>query len=276
MRIQNVVNLLNTMKKKKTPMTTPNQIKEVKRLLLEYNGEGVPDYDNILGLWIDAGSGGAGVNISDFFWEDWEDDDGVKHRGLIDKEYSPEEANLYPNAIKDKMRLIQPAKYKSEMFKALIEMMDQNLIEFPNEYDNRGYLMLMYDVNTKTGEKTPRYVEPSEKEVKDLAKQGIEIVQEKYHLSAEEEIALKQIDAMKTELVNIYRFKQSSGGDRFDLAPDSAKKMNDDRAYVAALAAYLLQQLRREHLVTRKRPSAANIIDQLPVTPRKGFNKLFG
>lgn len=276
MRIQNVVNLLNTMKKKKTPMTTPNQIKEVKRLLLEYNGEGVPDYDNILGLWIDAGSGGAGVNISDFFWEDWEDDNGVKHRGLIDKEYSPEEASLYPNAIKDKMRLIQPAKYKSEMFKALIEMMDQNLIEFPNEYDNRGYLMLMYDVNTKTGEKTPRYVEPSEKEVKDLAKKGIEIVQEKYHLSAEEEIALKQIDAMKTELVNIYRFKQSSGGDRFDLAPDSAKKMNDDRAYVAALAAYLLQQLRREHLVTRKRPSAASIIDQLPVTPRKGFNKLFG
>ena len=276
MRIQNVVNLLNTMKKKKTPMTTPNQIKEVKRLLLEYNGEGVPDYDNILGLWIDAGSGGAGVNISDFFWEDWEDDDGVKHRGLIDKEYSPEEASLYPNAIKDKMRLIQPAKYKSEMFKALIEMMDQNLIEFPNEYDNRGYLMLMYDVNTKTGEKTPRYAEPSEKEVKDLAKQGIEIVQEKYHLSAEEEISLKQIDAMKTELVNIYRFKQSNGGDRFDLAPESAKKMNDDRSYVCAMGAFLLQQLRREHLVTRKRPSAASIIDQLPVTPRKGFNKLFG
>ena len=32
MKIQNVVNLLNVMKKHKTPMTTPNQIKEVKRL----------------------------------------------------------------------------------------------------------------------------------------------------------------------------------------------------------------------------------------------------
>ena len=76
MRIQNVVNLLNVMKKKKTPMTTPNQIKELKRLLLAYNGESVADYENILGLYIDAGSGGAGVNISDFLWEDWEDENG--------------------------------------------------------------------------------------------------------------------------------------------------------------------------------------------------------
>ena len=50
---------------------------------------------------------------------------------------------------------------------------------------------------------------------------------------------------MKTELVNIYRFKQASGNDRFDLVPDKAGKLNDDRAYVCAMAAYLLQQLRR-------------------------------
>ena len=30
----------------------------------------------------------------------------------------------------------------------------------------------------------------------------------------------------KTELVNIYRFKQSSGKDRFDLAPEKANKMH--------------------------------------------------
>ena len=142
MRIQNVVNLLNVMKKKKTPMTTPNQIKELKRLLLEYNGHGAADYENILGLYIDAGSGGAGVNISDFLWEDWEDESGIMHRGLIDKEYSPEEARLYPNAITDKMRLIQPSKHKVEMFRALIEMMDMNLIEWPNEYDNRGRIRI--------------------------------------------------------------------------------------------------------------------------------------
>lgn len=276
MRIQNVVNLLNTMKKKKTPMTTPNQIKELKRLLLAYNGEGVADYENILGLYIDAGSGGAGVNISDFLWEDWEDDDGNVHRGLIDKDYSPEEAKLYPNAITDKMKLLQPTKYKVEMFKALIEMMDMNLIEWPNEYDKRGYITVMYDLNAKTGTKTPRYAEPTEKEVKELKKHGIEIIREQYSLDSDEEIALQQIDAMKTELVNIYRFKQASGNDRFDLAPDKAKKLNDDRAYVCAMAAFLLQQLRREHLITRKKPSTQSIIDKLQVTPSKPLNKLIG
>ena len=275
MRIQNVVNLLNVMKKKKTPMTTPNQIKELKRLLLAYNGEGVADYENILGLYIDAGSGGAGVNISDFLWEDWEDEDGNVHRGLIDKEYSPEEAKLYPSAITDKMRLLQPSKYKVEMFRALIEMMDMNLIEWPNEYDNRGYIMVMYELNTKTGVKTPRYIEPTEKEVKELNKKGIEIIREQYNLDRDEEVALKQIDATKTELVNIYRFKQASGGDRFDLAPDRAKKLNDDRAYVCAMAAYLLQQLRREHLVTRKKPNAQEILSKLQVNPGKPLDKLF-
>lgn len=273
MKIQNVVNLLNVMKKHKTPMTTPNQIKEVKKLLLAYNGEGVADYENILGFWIDAGSGGAGVNISDFFWEDWEDDNGIMHRGMIDKEYSPEEVRLYPNAIPNKMRLIQPTKYKVEMFRALIEMMDMNLIEWPMEYDNRGYITVMYDLNTKTGEKIPRYKEPTDKEVKSLEKSGIQIVREQYNLDQDEEIALKQIDAMKTELVNIYRFKQSSGGDRFDLPPGS--KLNDDRAYVCAMAAYLLQLLRRDHLVNKKRPSSANMLDQFKIRAPQSPNSLF-
>ena len=252
MRIQNVVNLINIEKRNKTPMTTPNQIKEFKKLLLAYNGEQAADYENIIGIGLDAGSGGAGVNISDFFWEDWVDDDGNTHRGLIDKEYSPEEVKLYPNAITDKMKLIQPSKYKVEMFKALIEMHDMNLIEWPAEYDGRGYIMMMYEQNTKTGIKTPRYSEPTEKEVKELSKKGIEIIREPYHLDYDEELALKQIDAMKNEIVNIYRFKQASGNDRFDLAPDKANKMHDDRAYVLAMAAYKLQQLRRAPLLKKK------------------------
>lgn len=276
MRVQNVVNLINLEKRNKTPMTTPNQIKELKRLLLAYNGEGKADYENILSMCVDAGSGGAGVNICDFLWEDWEDDDGNMHRGLIDKDYSPDEIGLYPNAIKDKLHLIQPSKYKVEMFTALIEMTNMNLIEWPSEYDNRGYIMLMYDYNTKTGSKTIRYNEPTEKEVKELAKQGIEIVREQYHLDADEEIALKQIDAMKTELVNIYKFKQSNGNVRYDLAPDKVGKLNDDRAYVAAMGAWVLQQLRRESLVTRKKPNHKQILDKLVVSNGKHIDKIFG
>lgn len=230
MRIANVVNLQNRLKKEKTPMTTPNQIKAVKDLLLTYNGTGVADYENILGLWIDAGSGGAGVNISDFFWEEWEDSNGLKHRGMIDAEFSSEEAPLYPNAIRDKMRLLQPSKFKVEMFRALIEMMDNNLIEWPHEYDGRGYLHMLYEIDTSTGVKTQRFTEPNEKECKELERRGIRLSREKYYLSEEEEASLKQIDAMKTELVNIYRFKQSNGGDRFDLAPDRQNQLHDDRA----------------------------------------------
>ena len=63
---------------------------------------------------------------------------------------------------------------------------------------------------------------------------------------------MKQIDALKTELVNIYRFKQSNGGDRFDLAPSVANKLNDDRSYVFVMACHFLQYLRREPLITRK------------------------
>ena len=252
MRIQNVVNLIDVEKRSKTPMTTPNQIKELKKLILAYNGEGYADYENILRIGIDAGSGGAGVQISDFLWEDWKDDDGNIHRGLLDKEYSPEAVSLYPNAIKDKLILIQPSKYKVEMYRAAIEMIDLNLVEFTAEYDNRGYITLIYELDTKTGKKTMRYQDPSEKEYKELSKNGIEIIRERYDLDYNEEIALKQIDAMKTELVNIYRFKQSNGSDRFDLAPAVSNKLNDDRSYVFVMACHFLQYLRREPLITRK------------------------
>ena len=275
MRVQNVVNLIDIEKKNKTPMTTPNQVKELKNLILTYNGEGYADYENILRIGVDAGSGGAGVQTTDFLWEDWEDREGNVHRGLIDKEYSPEAIRLYPNAISNKLLLIQPSKYKVEMYRAAIEMIDLNLIEWPAEYDNRGYLTLTYEINTKTGEKTIRDRDPSEKEYKDLVKKGIEISREKYILSRDEEIALKQIDAMKTELVHIYRFKQSNGGDRFDLAPDVANKLHDDRAYVFIMACHFLQQLRREHLITKKQPSY-NILDMLPVKQGQQIDKFFG
>jgi hypothetical protein len=131
-------------------------------------------------------------------------------------------------------------------------MISLNLVEFPAEYDNRGYITLMYDLDTKTDKKTIRYQDPTEKEYKELSKRGIEVIREKYDLDYNEEVALKQIDALKTELVNIYRFKQANGGDRFDLAPSVAHKLNDDRSYVFVMACHFLQQLRRAPLLKRK------------------------
>ena len=125
-RIVNCISLIDVHKKNKTPMQTPDQIRYLKELILAYNGN-APDYENIEAIYIDAGAGGGGVNIADFLMEDWVDKHGVKHRGLIDKEYSAEYVRKFPNAI-DKLRLMPPSKYKSMMYEALIEMMEQNII----------------------------------------------------------------------------------------------------------------------------------------------------
>ena len=103
------------------------------------------------------------------------------------------------------------------------------------------------------GYKKQRKNYPSEEEEKELRKKGISITTEIYHLTKEEEVSLKQMDAAKTELVNIYRFKQASGKDRFDLAPEKTDKLHDDRAYVVALLAWQLVQLRRANIVNKKR-----------------------
>ena len=112
---------------------------------------------------------------------------------------------------------------------------------------------MIYEVDGKNNYKQ-RYSYPTEKEEKELRKKGILIETMTYHLSQEEELSLKQMDALKNELVNIYRFKQASGKDRFDLASDKANKMHDDRAYCMALLGWQLTQLRRANIVNRRKP----------------------
>ena len=93
----------------------------------------------------------------------------------------------------------------------------------------------------------------TEKEEKELRKKDITIETKIRHLELEEEVALKQIDSMKNELVNIYRYKQSNGKDRFDLASDKAGKLNDDKAYCCALLGWQISNMRRENIAQRKR-----------------------
>ena len=70
---------------------------------------------------------------------------------------------------------------------------------------------------------------------------------------------------MKTEIVNMYRFKQSNGNDRFDLAPDKANKLNDDRCYCFMILGWKLSQLRRESIVNKKKPKHKNVQSMLPI-----------
>jgi hypothetical protein len=259
-RIVNCVNLMDIGKKRKTPMQTPDQVKYLKELILDYNGD-APDYENIEAVMIDAGAGGGGINIADYLMEDWVDDKGITHRGLIDKEYSADYVSKYPNAI-DKVKLMQPTQYKSMMCEALIEMMNMDLISFTADYDNKGYLTIFEtDEKALNKEKKRIEIELRSKNVSDdelSAKIEEELknascVKTKVEkLDPYQIIALSNIDALKEEMVNIVRKKRDSGKDSFDLIPEKQNKLHDDRFYCACLAAYYLSEKRRENITKRK------------------------
>lgn len=253
MRIVNMVSLADTMKKNKTPMSTPNQIKILKKLISDYVPVDDSSYDTLVSILVDAGSGGSGVPITDFLCLDWKDKDGNTRRGFIDPVFNEGDDKKFPNAVRDKLRLISPAKYKSELFESMIKMIEANAIIFPEEYLNKGRIELIYETDGKKILRQ-RYTYPSEEEEKALRKKGISVETRVHNLERDEELALKQIDAAKTELVNIYRFKQSSGKDRFDLAPEKANRLHDDRAYVLALLSYQLSLLRRSNIINRQKP----------------------
>lgn len=292
MDIINCVSFADIFLKKKTPMMTQEQIKEIHNILLDYNGDAV-DYDNIEIFLADAGSGGGGNSwVRDALIEDWTDRSGVVHRGLIDKDYAPEYVSRYPNAV-NKLKLIEPSKYKSEMFEALIKMVEANLITFTDNYDNRGYLSINeVDQNTlvknksaimaKLDEKNLSQAEYEERLEEELSKLDISKYKT-YKLSPDEEVSLKQIDMMKEEIVNICRTKRDSGKDAFKLPPHkdadtgaSEATMHDDRAYTLAMLGWYLSERRLEHIRTRKRPNSADLINKLQVNPGRPLDKLFG
>jgi hypothetical protein len=282
-RVVNCVNLLDIGKKIKSPMRTPDQIEYLKQVILDYNGD-APDYENIECVLIDAGSGGGGVNIADFLMEDWVDKKGKTHRGLIDKEYSEEYVNRYPNAI-NKLRLVSPAQYKSIIYESLIEMLDIDVISFTADYDNKGYLTV-FEADEKKLEKEKKRLEEklkgdgyvgadlSEKLNEELSHASF-VTTKVVKLDQFQEIALANIDAMKEEMVNMVRKKRDSGKDSFELTPEKANKLHDDRSYCMALCAWWLSEKRLSNIRARKKPDAKDILNKLQINPGKPLNKMF-
>ena len=288
MRIANGINFMDLSKKDKTPMRTPEQVKKLKQLILDYNGDDVDDYTNISNIFIDAGSGGAGVNIADYLMEDWyeeghEGEQKYLHRGLIDKEQSADYVKKFPNAV-DKIKLLPPTMYKSIIYEAAIEMMRLDLIDFTAEYDNKGYLTML-DIDEKEMEKAKKDLIAKYKD-KSMSKGELErLVEEElqernlastkiYKLSPDEELGLVQIDSLKEEMVNMVRKKRESGKDGFELSTEKQNKLHDDRSYCFAMLCYGLSELRREHIKNKKRPKKENIAAAMPI--RKGVvRKMF-
>lgn len=259
MRLVNCINLIDVGKKIKSPMQTPDQIEYLKKVILDYNG-GADAYENIVGVYIDAGSGGGGVNIADYLMQDWVDKAGIKHRGLIDKEYSAEYVKKFPNAV-DKVRLISPSGYKSEMYEAMIELMNQDKISFTAQYDRKGSLTVFDVDEEKLAKEKEKIINKLKKQklssedfnnkLDEELKQVQSVKTKTIKLDWQDEIALVNMDALKEELVNMVRKKRESGKDSFELTAEKANKMHDDRAYTCCLASYALMNERRKNITSR-------------------------
>jgi len=284
-RIVNCITLFDYLKKDKKPMNIPNQINALREIILDYNQGGDEHYSNILGVYIDAGSGGQALAIADFLRFDWTDSNGELHRGLIDKKYSGDEAKMFPEAI-DKVKLLNPGQYKADMYEALIQMITENHLKFTATYDNKGYLTIVNrdekkvakirkDLISKHKNKGKTDEEINQIIENEITKSDI-IDTQNVRLDIQDEAALGNIDSLKEELVNMVRIKKTGTKDSFELAPEKRNRIHDDKAYVTAMLGYALYQTRREESLRsrkQKKNTTSSLIDLLYSNNKKATRK---
>lgn len=256
-------NFVDIATKQKYKLDSNRQLNEIRKILLDYNGDN-PDYEYIDSLLIDAGSGGGGVSTyADQLLNDWTDSEGKLHHGLIDgnNELYASYRRNYPNAI-DKLRLVSPRKYRTQMVEEFIELMNLGVIKFPFEYSGNDFIRLVKGVqNLKDDNGKLVYDE-------DGNIQQEEII-ENYKLSQDEKIHLTQIDLMKNEITSIYKSTNAEKTSvTYALAKEKANKIHDDRFYVCILLAHRLYELRRGRTVSTKKKTK-NIDRLLQVRPPK-------
>lgn len=222
LKLENSISMVDKETRNKTPLPMNEQLKIIKQLMIDYNGDRAAEWENIE-FYIDAGSGGGGISaIADQLMDDWFDDNGGLHRGIIDPEHKAYETarKKYTNAMPI-VHLIDPQGYKKIIYDALAKMTKLNLIEF-TDYDGKDYIMI------------------------DNGKE--EFVT--YTLTDKEKLALLEINLLKIETSYMCRYDTANGGVQYELSKDKKNKMHDDRAYTLAMGAYALAKLRRVDLLT--------------------------
>lgn len=223
LRVENVISMVDTSTKNKTPLPMPEQLNIIRETMIKYNGERSAEWENI-DFYIDCGSGGGGESaVADQLMLDWTDKFGQVHRGIIDPDHKQYESarRKYTNAMPI-IHLLEPTKYKKIIYDALGRMTKLNLMEFTS-YDNKDYIHIQNDKGDF----------------------------DMYTLSNEEKIALLQIELMKNEASYMCRYDTPNGGVQYELARDKKNTMHDDRAYVLSMGAYALAFLRREDLIKK-------------------------
>ena len=246
--IVNCINLIDIASKKHYKLDSNRQLEELRNTILQYNGQN-PDYEYIDQVLIDAGAGGGGTSTyADSLLNNWTDKYGKEHRGLIDanNDLYAGYSKLYPDAI-DKLRLLSPKKYRTQMVEEFIELMNLGVIRFPYEY---------------SGKSSVRYISGEDS-------QGNDIISD-YELNQDEELALINIDLMKMEIANINKTTNPENTSvTYALSKEKENKMHDDRFFCVILLAHRLYELRRGTVIRDQRktgnlssaPNCVSVID---------------
>ena len=234
-------NLIDIASRKKYKLDSNRQIKELRKIILGYNGEN-PDYEYIDSILLDSGSGGGGISTySDGLLNDFTDSKGKKHRGFIDlnNDIYSGYRNRYPEAV-DKIRLISPRKYRTQMIEEFIELMELGVIRFPYAYNGQEFLKIVTGAKKIKDSETGKVIED-------------EII-ETYNLSQNEILNFNQIDLMKTEICSIYKYSNAENTSvTYALAKEKQNTMHDDRFFTAILLAHRLYELRRGKAIRKRR-----------------------
>ena len=236
MDLHNCISLVDISTKKKTPMRLPDQVKKFQDLLIDYNGneKGKLDYENIKAVICDSGAGGQMVGgVSDYMLDKWIGKDGQEHKGIIDKQHKANETAIrsFPDAL-DIMKLIDPRAHRNEIFEAAEQMVKLGVVTFPADYDGKNYIINIDDEGNEN----------------------------RYDLSSDEEMALVQIDLMKTEIITMCKYT-NAGNVKYDFPPDKRNTMHDDRCFTFGLLCYYLAQLRRGTMLQKPKNTDFNPSD---------------
>lgn len=211
--IINCVNMVDVASRKKYKLDSNRQIEEIRNYLMKYNGQN-PDYEYIDCLLIDQGAGGGGTSTyADQLLNNWKDRYGKEHRGLIDASHEIYEGytKRYPDAI-DKLRLISPKKYRTQMVEEFIELMGLGVIHLPREWNGSDFIRFASGVDSS----------------------GEEILKT-YELSDEEKMALTNIDLAKIEITSIHKTQNPEKTTvSYALAKDKENKMHELHCAYAA------------------------------------------
>ena len=221
-KIVNCINLIEILANgEKVVIQKPEQIKKLKELILAYNGE-TSDYENILKLMIDGGSGGGGFEIAQEILPSWKGNDGKIHRGFIDLNdpHMKLRAADYVGACED-IEIFNFTRDKVRAYENTQNMINQGYMIFPKSPNIRGELET--EVINVDGSISLKYDKLTSKEFN----------------------AWNQVDLLKEELIAMQKTEKTNKTIQFEISHEKKLQgMHDDHSDTCAMMCDYLARLR--------------------------------